>query len=153
MFAKIRRQRSFDHRRAVPRPPAIDVRAVTFGVDSASLINETFAQPTCQEMEMQKEASCYSNAGKLGRARVIHRNRRCSLGNFGLGREGGVSRTRLVIPRRRWDVHARLGIWQRGRRDGREGGKRCPGPRLICICRIPARAHGRQRRRSRQRPK
>ena len=68
MFAKIRRQRSFDHRRAVARPFAIDVRAVTFGVDSASLINETFAQPTCQEMEMQKEVSCYSNAGKLGRA-------------------------------------------------------------------------------------
>ena len=54
--------------RSSPRSPIeerFDVRAVTFGVDSASLINETFAQPTCQEMEMQKGASCYSNAGKL----------------------------------------------------------------------------------------
>ena len=53
---------------AVARQSAIDVRAVTFGVDSASLINETFAQPTCQEMEMQKEGlllSCDSTAGKL----------------------------------------------------------------------------------------
>ena len=35
--------------RSSPRSPIeerFDVRAVTFGVDSASLINETFAQPT-----------------------------------------------------------------------------------------------------------
>ena len=127
---------------------------VTFGVDPVSLINyasrETFAQPLSVSSgngaEGRGPVPYYSNAGYLSEG--------CSA-LLAILDSAKACHTKLVIPHMR--TRTCLRIWQRrGGRKG-EGGKegsgsgvlsqtdgaesrRRLGPRLICICRIPARA-------------